>query len=221
MNTIEQIFGSSAVAPPTVGKGSDELGQEDFLKLMIAQLKNQDPVNPADNSEFLGQIAQFRTVSGIDDMAKSFEGISSNLYAAQAMQASTLVGKEVLSSTEFATLSTGSEIDGLIESDATATNARLLIHDAAGSLVNSYDLGTVRAGAQRFSWNGLREDGEQAASGDYSITAQGLVDGELVAIPVSHFSKVESVSVDRENRNVLLHLDNGNAVSLPQVREFK
>lgn len=219
MNTIEQVFGPSTAS--VQGKGRQELGQEDFLKLMIAQLKNQDPANPSDNSEFLGQIAQFRTVSGIDEMATSFEGISSNFYAAQAMQASTLVGKEVLTETETATLLPDQAVEGMLESDWTASNARLLVHDSAGTLVTSMDIGTVRAGAQRFAWNGQLPDGTVAEPGEYKISAEGLVNGELSAIPVSHFARVESVSVDRENRNVLLHLANGNSVGLPQVREYK
>lgn len=221
MNTIEQVFGPYNSGPKTVGQSTDELGQQDFLKLMIAQLKNQDPVNPADNTEFLGQIAQFRMVSGIDEMGTSFQGISSNLYAAQAMQASQLVGKDVLTESETATLVEGQPVEGMLESEDTVTHGRLLIQDASGSLVDSIDLGIVRAGAQRFSWNGLLEDGSQAPAGEYVIRAEGLVNGELTAIPVSHFSKVESVSVDRANQNVLLHLANGKAVGLPQVREFK
>lgn len=219
MNAIEQVFGPTTSTP--IGQPKEELGQEDFLKLMIAQLKNQDPVNPADNSEFLGQIAQFRMVSGIDEMGTSFQGISSNLYAAQAMQASQLVGKDVLTQSETATLIAGQPVEGMLESNDPATNARMLIHDSSGALVTSLDLGTVKAGAQRFAWSGQLPDGSQAPSGEYSITAEGLVNGELTAIPVSHFSQVESVSVDRNNTNVLLHLANGSAVGVSQVREFK
>lgn len=219
MNTIEQVFGPTGTS--SVGQPKKELGQEDFLELMIAQLKNQDPVNPADNTEFLGQIAQFRMVSGIDEMSTSFQGISSNLYAAQAMQASQLVGKEVLTEAETATLLAEQTVDGMLESNDVATNARMMVHDAAGSLVASFDLGTVSAGAQRFSWNGQMSDGNMAEPGEYAITAEGLVNGELAAIPVSHFSQVESVSVDRANTNVLLHLANGSSVGVSQVREYK
>jgi len=219
MNTIEQVFGPTTNS--VVGQPKKELGQEDFLKLMIAQLKNQDPVNPADNSEFLGQIAQFRMVSGIDEMGTSFEGISSNLYAAQAMQASQLVGKDVLTQSETATFISGELVEGMIESEEPATNARMLIHDLSGALMTSIDIGTVKAGAQRFAWNGQLGDGTQAPDGEYLITAEGLVNGELTAIPVSHFSQVESVSVDRNNTNVSLHLANGSSVGVSQVREFK
>lgn len=219
MNTIEQVFGPTTNS--AIGQPKTELGQEDFLKLMIAQLKNQDPVNPADNSEFLGQIAQFRMVSGIDEMGVSFEGISSNLYAAQAMQASQLVGKDVLTQAETATLIQGQPVEGMLESEEAATNARLLVHDLSGALVTSLDIGTIKAGAQRFAWGGQMADGSIAPDGEYRISAEGLVNGELTGIEVSHFSRVQSVSVDRENTNVLLHLANGSAVGVSQVREFK
>ncbi len=102
MNAIEQVFGVNSTSSAT--KPTKELGQEDFLKLLVAQLKNQDPNNPADNGEFLGQIAQFSMVSGIDDLGVSFDGIASSLYTSQAMQAAELVGKHVLIETNTATL---------------------------------------------------------------------------------------------------------------------
>ena len=77
MNTIEQIFSPTSNAPAQ--KKNDELGQEDFLKLMVAQLKNQDPSNPVENSEFLGQIAQFSMVNGIDGLGSSFDSVASSL----------------------------------------------------------------------------------------------------------------------------------------------
>jgi len=219
MNAIEQVFGAtsnSAAAKPT-----KELGQEDFLKLLVAQLKNQDPNNPADNGEFLGQIAQFSMVSGIDDLGASFEGIAASLYTNQAMQAAQLIGKDVLVETNTATLTIGKPVQGVLEFSDYAMNVNLQIHDAAGSLVNVIDLGNVNAGAQKFNWNGFDVAGNQSPSGAYVITAEGLVNGQLEAIPLQVFSKVESVSVDRTNTNVLLHLTNDESVRISQIREYR
>ena len=68
-------------------KSSTELGQQDFLSLMTAQLKNQDPTKPLDNNEFMSQMAQFSTVSGISDLNKSFATFASSLYSNQSLQA--------------------------------------------------------------------------------------------------------------------------------------
>jgi len=219
MNAIEQIFGPPATSGAS--KPRNELGQEDFLKLMIAQLKNQDPSNPADNGEFLSQIAQFSMVSGIDDLGSSFNGIAGNLYATQAMQAAQLVGRDVLTQSETATLLPESFVEGVFSLDETATNARLLIRDMTGTLINSMSVGTVAPGSQRFAWDGVQADGTIAPPGEYVISAEGLVNGELVALPVEYFNRVESVSVDRELNSVLLHLANGTQASFSQVNEFK
>jgi len=73
-----------------------DLGLNDFFKLMVTQLKNQDPMKPLENGEFLSQIAQFGTVSGIDKLNKTFEGLAANLTSGQAIQAGNLIGREVL-----------------------------------------------------------------------------------------------------------------------------
>ena len=77
-------------------KANDELGQSEFLDLMIAQLQHQDPLNPADSGEFLGQLAQFGTVNGITELQNSFADLATSLQSSQALQASTLVGRNVL-----------------------------------------------------------------------------------------------------------------------------
>lgn len=219
MNAIEQVFGAQTnnVAPPP----KKELGQEDFLKLMVAQLKNQDPNNPADNGEFLSQIAQFSMVSGIDDLGVSFDGIAGSLYTGKAMEAAKLVNSEVLIETDTANLVPGDLIEGMLDLNENASVVKMQIHDTAGSLVSVLDLGNVRAGMQRFDWNGLDENGEQMPAGEYVITAEGLVNGKLEGLPLHIFSTVESVSVDRSNTNVVLNLANNERVDFSQIREYK
>ncbi|MCH8134690.1 MAG: flagellar hook assembly protein FlgD [Proteobacteria bacterium] len=219
MNTIEQVF--APITNTSTSKGDNELGQEDFLKLLVAQLKNQDPSNPADNGEFLGQIAQFSMVSGIDDLGDSFDSIAGSLFANQAMQAATLVGKEVLVETNEAMLIAGAAVEGTLDLDEDAIGVKLQIRDAAGSLVNTMQLGNLGAGIQRFNWDGLDADGNQLASGVYSIAAEGLVNGTLEAMPLQIFTTVQSVSVDRSNTIIVLHLVGDNSVGISQIREYR
>jgi len=73
----------------------ERLGQEDFLRLMVAQLRNQNPLQPMENGEFLTQIAQFGTVSGVRQLNAAFEALSESLYSSQALQAASLVGRRV------------------------------------------------------------------------------------------------------------------------------
>ena len=221
MNAIDQIFGSQAQAPAGVGKAPDELGQEDFLKLLVAQLKNQDPSNPVDNGEFLGQIAQFSMVSGIDDLGSSFDSIAGSLYANQAMQASQLVGKEVLVETDTAVLDDAETISGVLNLDFAAADIRVGIYDSTGVLVSRSPIGTVAAGQHKFSWDGQLANGDKAPAGTYVFKAEGLVNGSLHRLPIQLFKDVESVSVDRTTTSVMVNLEGNTTVNLSQVTEFK
>lgn len=219
MNTIEQIFSPNGTAP--VQSKNDELGQEDFLKLLVAQLKNQDPSNPVENSEFLGQIAQFSMVNGIDGLGTSFDSVASSLFSTQAMQASQLVGKDILVETNVAELEAGASIDAVVESSSLASNVKVYIEDQQGSLVRSIDMGSIGAGSTSFSWDGLDSEGEPAAAGAYTLKTEGLVAGTLQGLTTQIFSRVQSIAVDRNNTSVSLELAGNRSVGISQVREFK
>ena len=219
MNTIEQIFSPSSSAP--VSNKNDELGQEDFLKLLVAQLKNQDPSNPVENSEFLGQIAQFSMVSGIDGLGASFDSVASSLISTQAMQASQLVGKDILIETNSAELIQGKSVEGVLESPSPASNVKIFVEDQAGLLVRTLDLGNIGSGSTKFNWNGVDGEESQAPSGGYTLRAEAFVDGSLQGIPMQIFSRVQSIAVDRGNTSVSLELSGNRSVGIGQVREFK
>ncbi|PCJ40830.1 MAG: hypothetical protein COA71_09510 [SAR86 cluster bacterium] len=219
MNVIDQIFGPTTNS--TSSNSSKELGQEDFLKLLVAQLKNQDPSNPADNGEFLGQIAQFSMVDGIDELGESFKSISNSFFTNQAMQASQLVNKEVLTESDNTILTEGQGIQGKLFLNDHAANVKLQIHDAAGSLVRTIDLDSLEAGEQTFSWNGLDDEAKQLPAGSYTFSAEGLLNGELKALSTHLYSAVESVAVDRSNTSILLNLANGEQVDFSQITEYR
>lgn len=219
MNTIEQIFAPGSSAP--VSTRNDELGQEDFLKLLVAQLKNQDPSNPVENSEFLGQIAQFSMVSGIDGLGASFDSVASSLFSTQAMQASQLVGKEILIETNTAELLEGESVEGVLDSPSPASNVKVYVEDQAGLLVRTLDLGNIGSGSTKFNWNGVDGEDSLAVSGTYTLRAEAFVDGSLQGIPMQIFSRVESIAVDRGNTSVSLELSGNRTVGIAQVREFK
>lgn len=216
---IQDILG----APPTkAATGSKkELGQEDFLKLLVAQMKNQDPGNPADNGEFLSQIAQFSMVDGIDKLGTSVKGISSNFYAAQAMQAAELVGREVLTETDSALWQEGETIDGVIAVPEFAEGLNIQVRDMYGALVKTIDHGEYVNGDMSFAWDGANEDGAFVAPGEYTITATALVDGSQQAVPVQTYSRVESITVDRGSSSVALHLQNRQNINFSQVNQYR
>lgn len=217
---IQDILGAPPQKP--LPGGNKELGQEDFLKLLVAQMKNQDPGNPADNGEFLSQIAQFSMVSGIDELGTSFKGMTNNYYATQAMQAAELVGREVL--TEMDTVLVEGEetsVTGVIDVPQFTDGLNIQVRNIHGALVKTIDAGDYRDGDSNFTWDGTNEDGEFVSPGEYTISASALIEGKQYALPVQTYNRVESITVDRASASVALHLQNRHSVSFSQVNQYR
>ncbi len=210
-----------AARPPDSARPRDRLGQAEFLELMIAQLRNQDPLKPMENGEFLGQMAQFGTVSGIQDLQASIDGLAVALQSGQALQASALVGRSVLVSGEDGRLAAdGQGLAGRVELPETATALTLDITDAAGQTVRSLALGAQAAGPVPFKWDGLTDGGQPAPPGIYRVTAQAVIDGAPTAVEAALARRVESVSIGQGGQGVTLNLDGGRSVPLGEVREI-
>lgn len=200
-------------------KSSNKLGQDDFLNLMIAQLKNQDPSKPAESAEFLSQLAQFGTVNGITELQKSFTTLATSLQSNQALQASTMVGRSVLVDSATARLAGAEGVDGAVDLDQAAGALTVSIHAADGTLVRRIDLGNQQAGLVRFKWDGLDEGGVGAPPGLYRLKAEASFDGTSVAQPTLVQARVESVTLVPGGGSPQLNLANFGAVAIEDVRE--
>ena len=207
------------------GSGSanstDELGQDDFLKLLVAQMKNQDPVNPVENNEFLGQIAQFSMVSGIEEMNSSFGGFESNFFTNQAMEAAQLVGKEVLANDPSINFVAGNEVHGAFEASGSLHGLTVAVRTAAGDLVRTLDYGSVNPGVHNISWDGKTDAGDAADDGNYVLEASALLNGEPVQLPVQLFHRVQSTSIDHNNGRVALNLANAETINFSLVQKIR
>jgi flagellar basal-body rod modification protein FlgD len=217
---IASIFSPPAVAPAQTG-GKKELGQEDFLKLLVAQLKNQDPSSPADNAEFLSQIAQFSMVSGIDKLGTSFNGIAGSFYTTQAMQASELVGRQVLVDSDAVTLEEGATTDGVLQVPEFAELVKIQVLDQSGELVKTLDPGDYRSGTSVFTWDGSNEAGDVLSEGAFTIAATALVDGTQQALPVQLYHTVDSIAVKRGDNSVELRLRNDQQVPFSHISQYR
>lgn len=201
------------------GKPRDKLGQDDFLKLMITQLQNQDPFKPLENGEFLGQIAQFGTVSGIEDLQKSFKSLASSLVSNQALQASELVGRQVLAQSSTGEWVPGGTLDGAVELSASVADMTVSIVDASGQVVRRIALGTQPAGLARFSWDGLRDDGSFAPAGRYRVKAEVNYGGTQYAVDTLIAAPVESVTLGASG-GLSLNLSGIGTVGFADVRRI-
>jgi flagellar basal-body rod modification protein FlgD len=195
------------------------LQQEAFLELMIAQFRNQDPFKPMENGDFLGQLAQFGTVSGIEDLQSSFASFADSLYSDQALQASGLIGREVLIPASNGVLGGTGGIRGAAEL-ATATSSMLVqITDASGQLVRRIDLGVQEAGLNYFDWDGLNDLGQRMPPGAYQVEVVAGPDGMREQMPVMIEARVDSVTLGNVG-GVLLNLDQLGEIPLADVRRI-
>lgn len=198
---------------------SAELGQEDFLKLMTTQLQNQDPMAPMENGDFLAQIAQFSTVSGIQDLQASFEKLSQSLVSNQALQASGLVGRSVLAPTGIAALGQDGGIRGSVQVPASSSDVQVTIHAANGETIRRLSLGSQPAGSAQFQWDGLKEDGTRAAPGSYFVAASGQYEDQQAALDTLLASEVESVTLGGDG-GLLLDLRGIGPLDFKEVRQI-
>ncbi len=142
---------------------SNEMGQDEFLKLMIAELNNQNPLDPQDNGEFIAQLAQFSTVEGLDKLNTTTETMSDSMRSSQALQASALVGQSVIvEGNDVGLLLSQGIISSYTELPESVTDVTLTIEDENGQLLEQISLGNHEAGEMSIRWDGLNlmMDGE-------------------------------------------------------------
>ncbi len=206
---------TSTSSSPSTGA----LQQEAFLELMIAQFQNQDPFKPMENGDFLGQLAQFGTVSGIEDLQNSFASFADSLYSDQALQASGLIGRDVLVPASTGVLSGSGGIRGAAELPTATSSMLVQITDASGQLVRRMDLGVQQAGLNYFDWDGLNDLGQRVAAGIYQVEVVAGPDGLREQMPVMLEARVNSVTLGNAG-GVLLNLDQLGEISLADVRRI-
>ena len=218
-STINEL-GLGAPAAQTT-KSRDKLGQTEFLDLMIAQLKTQDPFAPMQNGEFISQMAQFSSVTGLADLQQSFDKLATSLQSNQALQASSLVGRTVLVPSAVGTLPTGGAISGAVDLPLSSGSVGVNIQDSAGQMVRRLELGSQPSGQAYFKWDGLTNAGVPAESGRYFISADAGINGDTVALQTLMSSTVGSVTLGQGGNGLTLNLTDGNVVGFSSVKEIK
>jgi flagellar basal-body rod modification protein FlgD len=203
MTTPVDALGGLRLELPQEARKKD-LGQEDFMHLMLTQLKNQDPFKPMESGEFLGQLAQFGTVQGLAGLQTSFDSLSSSLVSNQALQASSLVGRSALARTSRLEIAAGQAVSGAVDMPASSAATTVTIRDAAGQTVRTIPLGAQPTGLTTFAWDGLDDDGRPVAAGKYSFTASYLAGTETVAADTLLRAPIDSVLLDADGFSVEL-----------------
>jgi len=209
-------FLNPAAAATPDAKSNQQLGQNQFLTLMLAQLKNQDPMKPQDPTQFLSQLAQFSTVTGIQNMQGSVETLAQSLRSTQVLNGTSLVGRSILAPANIDTIEAGGSVKGAVDVPKGAAAVQVTVKDGSGALVKRFSM-TPAEGLQEFTWDGLDGPGNAVPAGQYTFEAIANVGGENTALDPLLFSRVASVTIDPKNGSLTLNTSTG-ATAITDVR---
>ena len=181
-----------------------DLGQQDFLTLMTTQLKNQDPFKPLDSGQFLGQLAQFGTVSGLQQLQTSFDSLKTSLVSNQALQAASLVGRSALVDTSTIATTDGQAVGGSVNLPASTSSLTVTVRDSTGQVVRTIPLGSHATGPAQFVWDGKTDSGADAPADEYTFSADYRSGNTTAAGTVSLVSTIDSVKITSDGFTVEL-----------------
>jgi flagellar basal-body rod modification protein FlgD len=205
----------AALAAAQAQKKDQTLGIEEFLTLMTAQLKNQDPMKPLEGTEFISQLATFGTVSGVNEMKESMELLATSLRSTQTLNGSSMLGRDILVEADSLTHTQGGTVSGELDVPAGTTSLQVRITDSTGAVVREMTLDTTE-GTRNFTWDGLKTNGQPAESDEYDIEAVATVAGQTGSLPLMLSGRVSSVSI--VGTNLMLNTPALGSVDMTDVR---
>lgn len=204
----------------TTTKRRDQLGQADFLKLMTTQLQNQDPFAPMDNADFIAQMAQFSTVTGITDMGETLKGMSDQLQEFRIATASNLLGHSVLVPGNMARPDENGEIHGVVDLPSSASTSNIRFTNEQGEILHQVDMGAQPRGLVGFSWldipSEILESGDAIRVEAYADTGNGLE-----AVSPSVFADVLAATTGNGRDGVQLDVRDYGTISAAEVIKFR
>lgn len=212
---------SSTDSSDTSNSSADKntLGQDSFMKLLVTQLKNQNPLSPQDNTAFVAQLAQFSSLQGIQNLNTTVNSLVSGMQSSQALQASALVGRMVEVEGSTAYLPQDGYVRGTIALDDSTSSLQLNIYDSNKNLVLQKSLGAADAGDIPFAWDGTNSAGETVAPGTYTFEVLAQDNGKSSKVTTYLGHNVDSVTVGG-NQNVTLNVDGVGPIGLSDVKNI-
>ena len=200
------------------GKKAADMGRNEFMDLMMAQMQNQNPLDPQKNEDFVAQLAQFSSLEEMQSLNTSVEDAMGQFRSTQALQASAMVGQSVLVEGNVANLGPEGEVKGAVDLPSGTSNLRVSVYNPSGELVRQMDMGQQGSGTVDFTWDGENGNGDLMEPGDYRVKAEAQYDGETQELATQLNANVDSVSL--ENGGVTLNLAGRGSVPLDQVKQI-
>nr|BBJ04300.1 basal-body rod modification protein FlgD [Marinobacter nauticus] len=217
--SASDVLSQYRISQDDKARGGSELGKDAFMELMLAQLKNQNPLEPQDNGDFISQLAQFSSLEEMQNLSGTVEDVAGQFRSSQALQASAMVGKTVLAPSNVGILGNDGEITGTIEVPASTGGLRLSVMNQSGELVRQIDMGSSQAGVVSFRWDGEDGNGNPLPPGPYQIMAQGSYPSGPEQLGTMVSANVDSVSLGKGG-SITLNLAGMGSIALSDVKQI-
>ncbi|MDP2761772.1 MAG: flagellar hook assembly protein FlgD [Sideroxyarcus sp.] len=191
--------------------------EDRFLKLLVTQMKNQDPLNPMDNAQVTSQMAQLSTVTGIDKLNATVQALGSSMLASQSLQAVSMIGHPVLVTGDGIVLGNGKAY-AAVELAQPADKLTVSINDASGRTVRTLQLGAQDSGIVEVNWDGVTDSGVTAPDGHYTLQAVSELGGQKSDAATLEYGLVNSVA--QSQSGVTINIGNLGDVSLTAIKQI-
>jgi len=220
LSAILNKLGINSSEKSNVPKAKDQLGQEDFLKLMTTQLQNQDPFAPMENGEFIAQMAQFSTVTGITSMDESLKNVAAKLGETRIATAANMLGHSVLVPGKIARADDDGSINGVIDLPSASTNVNVVFKSQNGEILDTINLGNQSSGLVGFAWHGAPKD---IIDSDEPIFVEAYANSGkgMEGVNSSIFAEVLSSSAGDGDSGVMLDVRDYGTISANEVIKFR
>lgn len=196
---------------------STEEAQDRFMKLLVTQMQNQDPLNPMDNAQVTSQLAQLSTVTGIDKLNASVNAMSANYMSSQNLQAANMIGHGVIAPGNRIGLKDGKAIFGL-ELAQNADSAEVIIKDQAGATIRKMSVDVLPSGVNTLIWDGKTDSGEMAPNGTYSFSVSANSGANKLDVTSLSFGIVSSITSSPQGAK--LNVADIGDISMSDVRQI-
>ena len=220
LSAILNKLGINSSEKSNVPKAKDQLGQEDFLKLMTTHLQNQDPFSAMENGEFIAQMAQFSTVTGITSMDESLKNVAAKLGETRIATAANMLGHSVLVPGKIARADDDGSVNGVIDLPSASTNVNVVFKSQNGEIIDTINLGNQSSGLVGFAWHGapkdMIENDEPIFVEAYANSGKGME-----GVSSSIFAEVLSSSAGDGDSGVMLDVRDYGTISANEVIKFR
>lgn len=219
--------------PKVQDRNNGALTQADFFALLTQQLAYQDPTKPVENDQMIAQMTNFTMADGIGKLNENFSSLAQSMTSNQALQASSLVGRSVLTQSDQLVFTGDSLARGVIDLERPASSLRVMIENEKGELIQSFSVENPKMGRNSFIWDGTYlpsgessadlidgELSERVRAGTYKLKVEASYsDGSRASIPANVYTPVGSVSMNSNGKGIMLNLLGLGAVKLSDVLE--